>query len=94
LFLRGFREFLRDTRKIKRSGHYSLAEFEELLTIFVHTKNDIVEVSSLDGLSKIDYVRKFLRNNGIIRELRQAGGRYINYQVPFLYKYHLLYPNA
>lgn len=91
LFLESFKTFLKETRKIKRKGTYELSEIEELLNIFIRTFPKVIPESTSNSFI---YVRDFLKNNGIIREKRIKGGRFINYEIPFLYKNYLLFPNA
>lgn len=90
-FLENFKTFLKETRKIKRKGTYELLEIEELLNIFIRTFPKVIPENTSNSFI---YVRDFLKNNGIIREKRVKGGRFINYEIPFLYKNYLLFPNA
>ncbi len=88
--LRIFREFLRKTRKINRWGTYELSKFQELLSIFLREKE--TELRSL-GFTNIQDISTFLERNGIVRERRMKGGQLTKYEVPFLYKYYLLFDN-
>jgi len=91
-----FREFLRSVSDVsmkERKGRYKLSEFDNLLQKFINRySNSIPEIQNEPN--PVEYVRNFLRDNGIIRERRIDGGKFINYEVPFLYKYYLLFPNA
>jgi len=79
-----FKEFLGNERNIKRMDNYRLNEFEELIKTFKKKKNINYEIKELI---------EFLVYTGITREKRIFGGKYKNYEFPFLYKYFLLFSN-
>jgi len=88
-----FQQFLRSARNIKRIGNYQLAQFDELIGIFINSYKEIIPSDIKEEKKQIDYIKQFLIRNGIIREKRVQGGKFINYQVPYLYKYYLMFPN-
>jgi hypothetical protein len=88
-----FQQFLRETSGITRKGIYFLSEFDHLLTLFIKANRKLF-VTIEGEQSQINHIKTFLTKNGIIREKRNNGGRFMNYEVPFLYKYYLLFPNA
>ncbi len=88
-----FQQFLRETSGIARKGTYLLSEFDHLLTLFIKA-NPKLFVTIEGKQSQINHIKTFLTRNGVIREKRNNGGRFMNYEVPFLYKYYLLFPNA
>jgi hypothetical protein len=86
-YLNTFKNFLHTTQKIKRVGTYTLKDWEELMTIFLADNKTQLSDETVKSFTS------FLYNNGIVREVRTMGGKYTNYEIPFVYKYHLFLDN-
>ncbi len=93
IILDPFSRFLRENRNIKRKGNYLNSEFTDLINLFIKEFPDVVKEKNSNE-SNFEYIKNFLVNNGIVREVRKSGGKYINYEIPFMYKYYLLFHNA
>ena len=86
------RDFLRNPNSnIQRKGTYTFYEFQQLIAAFIREKKEDLKKIELDNSQNIII---FLKNNGIIRERREKGGERTYYEIPFLYKYYLLFDNA